>query len=76
MTRSQFCPQSPKQNKTKQNKTKQNKTLPGNIQRDFNIYIKLRTPEKIKATRNNTSERKTALSLSSSLSTNENVATV
>ena len=72
----QTKPNQTKQNKTKQNKTKQNKTLLGNIQRDFNIYIKLRTPEKIKATRNNTSERKTALSLSSSLSTNENVVTV
>ena len=60
----------------RQNKTKQNKTSLGNKQRDFNIYIKLRTQEKIKATRNNTSERKTALSLSSSSSKNENVVTV
>ena len=42
----------------RQNKTKQNKTSLSNIQRDFNICIKLRTQEKIKATRNNTSERK------------------
>ena len=46
------------------------------MQRDFNIYIKFRIQEKIKATRNNTSERETALSLSSSSSTTENVVTV
>ena len=46
------------------------------MQRDFNIYIKFRIQEKIKATRNNTSERETAFSLSSSSSTTENVVTV
>ena len=32
----------------RQNKTKQKNTSPGNIQRDFNIYIKFRIQEEMK----------------------------